>query len=78
MDLSKETLLAIVDISAVQSPAHTFIYCAILFIHNPNNVWHNQAHWLIGMPYLSTIASNDSVPKENRKPCLACLKWIYN
>ena len=53
------TVLAIVDISALQSPAQIFIHNVILFIDTSNNAWHNQAHWLIGMPYLSTIASNE-------------------
>ena len=46
-----------VEISAVQLSAQTFIRSAILFINTSNNAWHNQAHWLIGMPYLSTISS---------------------
>ena len=50
--------VAIVDISSVQSSAQTFIHNAILFIDTSNNAWHNQAHWVIGTPYLSTIASN--------------------
>ena len=61
-------LLAIVDISAVQSSAHTFIHNAFLFIDTSNNVSYNQAHWLTGVPYLSTIASNEvkiCVIKEN-------------
>ena len=52
------TLLAIVDILAVQSSAQTFIHNAILFNEASNNAWYNQAHWLIGTPYLLTIASN--------------------
>ena len=52
------SLLAIVDTSSVQSSAQTFIYNAILFIDTSDKAWHNQAHWLIGTPYLSTIASN--------------------
>ena len=52
------SLLAIVDISAVQSSAQTFIHNTILFIDIFNNAWRNQTHWLIGMPYMSTIASN--------------------
>ena len=52
------SLLAIVDISSVQSSAETFIHNAILFIDTSNNAWHNQAHWMIQPPYLSTIASN--------------------
>ena len=51
-------LLAIVDISAVQSCALTFIHNAILFVDTSNNARLNHAHWLIGTPYLSTIASN--------------------
>ena len=34
------------------------MYNAILYIDTSNNAWHSQAHWLIGKPYLSTIASN--------------------
>ena len=52
-------LLAIVDISAVQSSVQTFTHNTILFIDKSNNAWQSQAHWLIGTPYLSTIASND-------------------
>ena len=47
-----------VAISAVQSSAQTFIHNAILFIDISDNVWYNQAHWLIRTPYLSIIASN--------------------
>ena len=53
-----KALLAITDISTVQSSAQTFIHNAVLFIDSFNNAWHLQAHWLIGTPYLSTIASN--------------------
>ena len=53
-----KSLLAIVDISAVQSSAQTFIHNAILLIYTSYNVWYNQAHWLIRMPYLFPIASN--------------------
>ena len=38
------------------------IYSQCYFVHwHPNNAWHNQAHWPIRTPHLSTIASN--VPK---------------
>ena len=56
-----DTLLAIVDISDVQSSAQTFIHNVILFIDTSNNASHNQAHRLFGTPYLSTIASNGSL-----------------
>ena len=59
------TLLAIVDIMAVQSSAQTFIHNTILFIDTFNNAWHNQADWLIGTPYLSTIASNVNFRNES-------------
>ena len=49
----------IVDISAAQWSAQTFIHNAIMFIDTSNNAWHNQAHWLTGTPYLSTVSSND-------------------
>ena len=52
-------LLAIVDNSDVQSSAQTFIHNAIFFTDTSNNAWHNEVHWLIGTPYLLTIASND-------------------
>ena len=52
------SLLAIVDILAVQSSSQTFIHNAILFTDTSNIAWHNQAYWLIGTPYLSTSASN--------------------
>ena len=35
---------------------------AILFIDIFNNAWYKQAQWLIEMPYLAIIASND-LPK---------------
>ena len=44
---------------AVQSSAQTCIRNTILFNYTSNNAWHNQAHWLVGTPYLSTIASNE-------------------
>ena len=53
-----DSILPIVDISAAQSSAQTFIHSAILVIDISNNVWYNQTHWLIRAPYLSTIASN--------------------
>ena len=31
------------------------LFCSL---DTTNNVWYNQAHWLIGMPYLSIITSN--------------------
>ena len=40
-----------------QSTAQKFIP-VILCIDTSYNAWHNQAHWLIGTPYLSIIASN--------------------
>ena len=46
------------DISAVQLCAQTFFHIAILFIDTSNNASHNLSHWLIGTPYLSTIANN--------------------
>ena len=51
-------LLAIVALLADQSSAWTFIHNAILFIDTSNNASYNQLHWLVGTPYLSTIASN--------------------
>ena len=50
------TLLAMITLLAVQSSAHS-----IMFIDTSNNAWHNQAHWLIGTPYLWIIASNESL-----------------
>ena len=44
------SLLAIVDISAVQSSAQTFIHNAILIPDTSKNAWHSQAHWLIRTP----------------------------
>ena len=44
--------------SGVQLAVQTFIHNAILFIDTSNNAWYNQAHWLIGMPYLSIIAGD--------------------
>ena len=38
---TKNTLLAIVDISAIQSSAQTFIHNAISFTDTSNNAWHN-------------------------------------
>ena len=52
-------LLAIVDISAVQSSVQTFVHNAIMLIDTSDNAWYNQTHWLIRTPYLSTIASNE-------------------
>ena len=52
--------------SAVQSSAQPFIHNIILFINTYDNTCHNQAHWLIGMPYLSTIASSNGVTKNPR------------
>ena len=57
------TLLAIVNILTVQSSAQKFIHNAILFIDTSNSAWYNQAHCLIGTPYLSTVASNVQVQK---------------
>ena len=68
------TLLVIVNISAVQSFAQTFIHNAILFIDTSNNAWHNQAHWLIGTPYLSTIGSKD-FPRQNNNPKFKGISW---
>ena len=56
-----KSLLAIVDISAVQSSAQIIIHNAISLIDTSNNAWYNQDDWLIGTPYLSTIASNAAV-----------------
>ena len=47
--------------SPVQSSTQTFIHNTILFNDTSNNVWYNQAHKLIGMTYLSIIASNDLI-----------------
>ena len=51
-------LLAMIGLSAFQSSAQTFSHNAILFIDASDNAWYNQVHWLIGMAYLSIIASN--------------------
>ena len=47
-----------IALSTVQSSAQTFIHTAILFIDMSNNGLYNQAHLLLGAPYLSIIASN--------------------
>ena len=41
-------------------PALTFIHNVILYIDTSDNASYNQFHSLIGMPYLSVIASNVS------------------
>ena len=39
---------------------HTDTNSLCYFIHrHPNNAWHNNAHSLTGMPYLTIIASNE-------------------
>ena len=45
--------------SEFQSSAQTFMHNAILLIDTFGKYWYNQIHWLIGTPYLSTIASNE-------------------
>ena len=62
----RATLLAIIALSAVQSSTQTFIHNAILFINTTNNAWYNEAHWLIGTPYLSTLASNEKIFHASR------------
>ena len=52
------TLLAFTALSAAQSSTLTHIHSAILFIDTSNNASYNQAHWLIGTPYLAVKASN--------------------
>ena len=47
-----------IDLSVVQSSVQTFIHNAILFINTYNNAWYNQVNCLIGMPFVSIIASN--------------------
>ena len=47
-----------VAVSVVQSSSQTFIHNAILFIDNFDNAWYSNAHWPIGMPYLSIIPSD--------------------
>ena len=51
-----------IAISVVQSSVQTFIHNAILFI----DTCYNQAHWLIGMPYLSIIASNVNLFEQHK------------
>ena len=53
-----------IALSAAQSTAQTYIHNAILFIDTSNNVLYNQVHWLIGMPYLSIIATNAPLTKK--------------
>ena len=52
---------------------------AIFFIDTSNNSWHNQAHWLTGTPYLSTISSNAPFPLwtewQTRVKTLLCPKF---
>ena len=55
------SLLAMIALSAIQSSAVTYIRNGILFIDTSNNPGYNQTHWLIGMLYLSIIASNDTI-----------------
>ena len=43
---------------AVPSSSQALIHHAILFIDTSDNASYNQLHWLIGMSYLSIIASS--------------------
>ena len=52
--------LTMIAFSAAQSSAQSFIHNAILFIDTSDYARYDQPHWLIRMPYLSTIASNDA------------------
>ena len=54
------SLLATIDLLAVQSSAQTFIPYAILFIDTSNNAWYNQDYWLTGTPFVSMIANNEN------------------
>ena len=53
-----DTLLAMIAHSAVQSSKRYHSQCYYVHRHL-NNVWHNNAHSLIGKPHLVTIASNE-------------------
>ena len=74
------TLLAIADISTVQSSARTFIHNVILFIDTSNNASYSQFQWLFVTPYLSTIASNDNnnLFSQSYKSLFCRLSYIYN
>ena len=58
-DIFKNSLLALIALSAAQSSARTRIDGAIFVIDTSNNASYNQVHWLVGTPYLSIKASND-------------------
>ena len=45
---------------ALLAMIQSFFHNAILFIDISDNAWYKQAHWLIGAPYLSIIASKCS------------------
>ena len=64
--------------------SHCLTRNTILIIDTSDNVWYNQVHWLIRMPYLSIIASNDvlsfkrlypSIPERSRVSY--CLGWRH-
>ena len=73
------SLLAMIALSSVQSFVQTFIHNAILFIDTSNNTWYNQAHWLIGIPYLSIIASNElfALPEGWYRVCVIRMLIIW-
>ena len=61
MPITGSTLLSMIALLVVQSPTLTRVHIAIWLIETSNNAWHSNAHFLMGMPCLTIIASNVEV-----------------